>query len=185
MNLMNVINMKLELQKVKRKHFNFTLNQLKEEIGYCYQHGIGTTKDEVKAFQWYLKSAKGGNHMEQNNRVNCYHDGIGTLKDEEKAFQSYIKSAEGVNSNGQEGHNLKPFENIITTWNEIGRPQIHGYDIHCLSFVDQWKYVSFSLLEVTEVRVNNLQQLLQMFAGFGMGKIVETIETEYKEEIDN
>ena len=30
------------------------------------------------------------------------------------------------------------------TWHEIARPQIHGYDIQCISFVDEWKYVSGS-----------------------------------------
>ncbi|RHZ71617.1 hypothetical protein Glove_256g84 [Diversispora epigaea] len=44
-------------------------SSLKEEISYCYQHGIGTTKDEVKVF-----------HMGQNNLANCYHDGIGTTE---------------------------------------------------------------------------------------------------------
>ena len=25
-------------------------------VGYCYKYGIGTNKDEEKAFEWYLKS---------------------------------------------------------------------------------------------------------------------------------
>ncbi|RHZ89412.1 hypothetical protein Glove_14g9 [Diversispora epigaea] len=87
-------------------------------LGYCYQHGIGTTKDEKKAFLWYLKSAEGGNNEEkafrrylksaergnflgQNNLGSCYHNGIGTTKDEEKAFKWYLKSAEGENHMGQ------------------------------------------------------------------------------------
>lgn len=28
------------------------------------------------------------------------------------------------------------------TWHEMGRPQIHGYDIKCISFVHEWQYVS-------------------------------------------
>ncbi|CAG8651828.1 27661_t:CDS:10 [Gigaspora margarita] len=31
---------------------------------------------------------------------------------------------------------------IVTTWHEIGRPQIHGYDIQCIAFVNQWRFVS-------------------------------------------
>ncbi|RHZ80705.1 hypothetical protein Glove_132g114 [Diversispora epigaea] len=61
--------------KDEEKAFQFSLNQLKEEIDYCCQHGIETTKDEVKAFQWYLKSAKGENNIGKNNLANCYHDG--------------------------------------------------------------------------------------------------------------
>lgn len=30
------------------------------------------------------------------------------------------------------------------TWHEISRPQIHGYDINCISFVNKWRYVSGS-----------------------------------------
>ncbi|KAI7853664.1 quinon protein alcohol dehydrogenase-like superfamily [Circinella umbellata] len=30
----------------------------------------------------------------------------------------------------------------VTTWHEMGRPQIHGYDLKCLSFIHDWQYVS-------------------------------------------
>ncbi|RHZ73726.1 hypothetical protein Glove_229g102 [Diversispora epigaea] len=73
-------------------------------LGHCYGNGIGTTKDEKKAFQWYVKSAEGGNIIGQNTLGECYYYGNGTTKDEEKAFQWYLKSAEGGDSNGQ--HNL-------------------------------------------------------------------------------
>ncbi|RHZ64743.1 hypothetical protein Glove_320g193 [Diversispora epigaea] len=75
---------------------------------------IGTTRDEEKAFQWYLKSAKGGNSYGQFILGGCYRQGIGTTKDEEKAFQWYLKSAEGGNSDGQ--YNLgKYYHNGIGT----------------------------------------------------------------------
>ncbi|RHZ79963.1 hypothetical protein Glove_139g258 [Diversispora epigaea] len=70
-------------------------------LGDCYRNGIGTTKDEEKAFQWYMKSAEGGNCSGQNNLGDCYRNGIGTTTDEEKAFQWFMKSAEGGNTNGQ------------------------------------------------------------------------------------
>ncbi|RHZ79884.1 hypothetical protein Glove_140g3 [Diversispora epigaea] len=63
--------------------------------------GIGTTKDEVKAFQWYLKSAERGNINGQNNLGYCYENGIGTIENKQKAFQWYLKSAKGGNSDGQ------------------------------------------------------------------------------------
>ncbi|RHZ76721.1 hypothetical protein Glove_194g69 [Diversispora epigaea] len=47
-------------------------------------------------------------------------------------------------------------------------------------------FIGFSLLEVTEVFADNLQQLLQMFAAIlkmALGKVAEFIETEYKEEM--
>ncbi|RHZ80988.1 hypothetical protein Glove_130g136 [Diversispora epigaea] len=87
-------------------------------LGYCYQSGIettkneekafyllsngyGVTKDEEKAFQWYLKSAEGENHAGQNNLGYCYRNGIGITKNDEKAFQWYLKSAEGGANKGQ------------------------------------------------------------------------------------
>lgn len=30
----------------------------------------------------------------------------------------------------------------VTTWHEVGRPQIHGYDLKCISFIHEWRYVS-------------------------------------------
>ncbi|CAG8496848.1 7052_t:CDS:10 [Funneliformis mosseae] len=35
-------------------------------------------------------------------------------------------------------------DKISLTWHEIARPQIHGYDIHCICFVNKWRYVSGS-----------------------------------------
>ncbi|RHZ67787.1 hypothetical protein Glove_299g37 [Diversispora epigaea] len=64
-------------------------------LGNCYQHGIGTTKDEKKVFLYYLKSAEGGDNNGQCNLGYCYQHGIGTTKDEKKAFLYYLKSAEG------------------------------------------------------------------------------------------
>ncbi|RHZ65920.1 hypothetical protein Glove_310g13 [Diversispora epigaea] len=64
----------------------------------CYNE-IETTEEEN--FQWYLKLAEAGNHIEQNNLGNCYRNGIGTTKDEEKAFLWYLKSAEGEDHEGQ------------------------------------------------------------------------------------
>ncbi|GAA5816810.1 hypothetical protein MFLAVUS_010344 [Mucor flavus] len=30
----------------------------------------------------------------------------------------------------------------VTTWHEMGRPQVHGYDIKCISFIHDWEFVS-------------------------------------------
>lgn len=30
----------------------------------------------------------------------------------------------------------------VSTWHEMGRPQVHGYDIKCISFVHEWQFVS-------------------------------------------
>lgn len=30
----------------------------------------------------------------------------------------------------------------VNSWHEIGRPQIHGYDLKCVSFINRYKFVS-------------------------------------------
>ncbi|KAK9728923.1 Elongator subunit elp2 [Basidiobolus ranarum] len=38
-----------------------------------------------------------------------------------------------------------------TSWHEIARPQVHGYDVQCLAFVDNYRYVSGSDEKVLRV----------------------------------
>ena len=38
-------------------------------LGYCYQYGLGKKKDKFKTFEFYLKSAEGGNAGAKNNLV--------------------------------------------------------------------------------------------------------------------
>ncbi|RHZ57819.1 hypothetical protein Glove_383g4 [Diversispora epigaea] len=59
------------------------------------------SSDHAKAFQWYLKSAEGGDKNGQHNIGYFYENGIGTTKDEGKAFKWYLKSAQGGNLKGQ------------------------------------------------------------------------------------
>ncbi|RHZ64401.1 hypothetical protein Glove_325g31 [Diversispora epigaea] len=87
--------------KDEGKAFQWGNHGGQNNLGNCYRNGIGTVKDEGKAFHWYLKSAEGENHGGQYNLGYCYQNGIGTIKDKEKAFQWYLKSAEGGNHGGQ------------------------------------------------------------------------------------
>ncbi|RHZ76630.1 hypothetical protein Glove_194g218 [Diversispora epigaea] len=60
----------------------------------CYERGEGITKDEIKGFQWIIKSALAGN-VDAMSNVGCYYcDGIGIDKDEKEAFKWFLKSAE-------------------------------------------------------------------------------------------
>ncbi|GBC05107.1 hypothetical protein RclHR1_06030007 [Rhizophagus clarus] len=40
---------------------------------------------------------------------------------------------------------------LTSTWHEVSRPQIHGYDINCISFVNKWRYASGSDEKVLRV----------------------------------
>ncbi|RHZ79847.1 hypothetical protein Glove_140g25 [Diversispora epigaea] len=52
----------------KKKNFQGCLKLAEEGtilycLGLCYHDEIGTTKNEAKAFQWYLKSAEGRKYV--------------------------------------------------------------------------------------------------------------------------
>ncbi|KAG0270718.1 Elongator subunit elp2, partial [Linnemannia exigua] len=40
---------------------------------------------------------------------------------------------------------------LVSTWHEIARPQIHGYDAQCIAFTDKWTFVSGSDEKVLRV----------------------------------
>ncbi|PKC60805.1 HCP-like protein [Rhizophagus irregularis] len=88
-------NNQIDLTKEKEKLVE--LNNL----GFCYQYGMGKVKDDFKAFEFYLQSAEGGNLGAQNNLGYCYQNGIGIIKDEKKAIEWYLKAANGGNLEAQ------------------------------------------------------------------------------------
>ncbi|RIA86096.1 hypothetical protein C1645_856798, partial [Glomus cerebriforme] len=57
------------------------------QLGCSYQFGQIVTKDYVKAFMWYFKSANNEHALSQNNLGFCYEKGFGTGKDYDKAFE--------------------------------------------------------------------------------------------------
>ncbi|CAB4398759.1 unnamed protein product [Rhizophagus irregularis] len=62
-------------------------------VGNCYHYGNGILKDEYKAFEWYLKSAKKGYNYCQYIVSNYYNDGLYVKKNEKKGFYWNRKSA--------------------------------------------------------------------------------------------
>lgn len=63
------------------------------DLGVCYEYGIGVNKDLKQAVQWYNKSAGLGFVLAQCNLAICYEYGIGIEKDLEQAKQWYFKAA--------------------------------------------------------------------------------------------
>ncbi|PKY26621.1 kinase-like protein [Rhizophagus irregularis] len=93
---------------LNNKNYNNTIYLISTENGntqinfnMCYLSGTGAYKNQIKAFEWYLRSAKNGNGYGQFNLGCCYKYGIGTDKNETKAFEWYLKSAINGNSYGQ------------------------------------------------------------------------------------
>src|SRR5437764_1486871 len=62
-------------------------------LGSCYYYGNGFMEDKKKAFELYLKSAKGGYRNALEKVGFCYEHGDGILKDTNKAFEWYLKAA--------------------------------------------------------------------------------------------
>ncbi|CAB5361797.1 unnamed protein product [Rhizophagus irregularis] len=68
-------------------------------------------------------------------------------------------------------------DKLAVTWHEISRPQIHGYDINCFSFVNKWRYVSGSdekVLRVFDAPKTFVQSLSKLLNNPG---ILEELES--------
>lgn len=61
-------------------------------LGWCYQKGIGTKTNHKSAFDCYKKSAKQGNVIGIGNLAYCYKEKIGTYVSYQKAIKWYSKS---------------------------------------------------------------------------------------------
>lgn len=88
-------------------------------VGVMYYNGKGTTKNDAKAFEWYLKAARNGNSGGQTAVGSCYLTGTGTLVDKSKAFYWFLKAAQQGDMSGQD----------YVGWcyeNGVGIPVNHG-----------------------------------------------------------
>ncbi|GET03286.1 kinase-like domain-containing protein [Rhizophagus clarus] len=63
-------------------------------LAYCYRYGIGTEKNEFKAFELYKKATDRGHVDSIYNLGECYYNGTGVEKNESKAFELYKDAAE-------------------------------------------------------------------------------------------
>lgn len=63
-------------------------------LGSLYERGIGTSRNFVKAFEWYNKAANAGLPAGYYNVGVCWEIGMGTTGDMAKAFSFFEKAAE-------------------------------------------------------------------------------------------
>ncbi|CAB4419745.1 unnamed protein product [Rhizophagus irregularis] len=88
------------LKKEKENEiFNYLLGKKNKKqniifLADFYKHGIGTEKDEIKAFELYKKAAEKGQIDLTCMLGKCYQNGEGTEKNLEKAFHWFQKAAE-------------------------------------------------------------------------------------------
>lgn len=64
------------------------------QIGFCYQYGIGENMDFSKAFEWYKKAADHNSVIALRNLGYCYMHSLGVALDKTTGFKLYLKSAE-------------------------------------------------------------------------------------------
>lgn len=87
---------KNEYQKalpVLRKSAELGNAETQYNLGYFLQSGVGISKDEKEAFEWYKKSSDNGFNDGHYAMMMAYGNGIGTEVNSEKAFEYAMKCA--------------------------------------------------------------------------------------------
>jgi WD40 repeat protein len=71
---------------------------------------------------------------------------------------------------------------VEKTWHELGRPQIHGYDISCLSMIDRFKFVSGAdekLLRIFEAPKIFLKNFYNLSLNESVAKLIK-VKNKFK-----
>jgi len=80
------------------KYYEISGNQgnllAQNNLGNCYYHGKGVTKDFNQAVKYFLMSADQGCSLAQNNLGYCYLEGNGVTKDFNQAVKYFLMSAD-------------------------------------------------------------------------------------------
>ncbi|RHZ80923.1 hypothetical protein Glove_130g33 [Diversispora epigaea] len=131
-------------------------------LGLCYENGIGTIKDEEKALQWYLKSAKGGDSDGQINLSYCYRNEIGIrkVKKNQNKLKNRCHNCEKLNLQNDTCSNCKLIE--MPKWtsgnNEIDKIiQMTQSDDNAKEW-EIWRWINYS-------KFKNIEYLAE--GGFG------------------
>ncbi|MGO2232152.1 tetratricopeptide repeat protein [Psychrobacter sp.] len=62
-------------------------------LGYMYRNGDGAPQDDVQAFRWTKRAAKGGHALSQYRLAEMYSSGTGVSRDPAKSVEWYDKAA--------------------------------------------------------------------------------------------
>ena len=77
---------------VSNEESAYYIPEARNDLARCYLNGIGTTKDEAKAFHWYKLSADDQDEDGQCNLGICYYNGFGVQKDYKQAYHWFCKT---------------------------------------------------------------------------------------------
>ena len=72
-------------------------------LGFCYEHGQGVTKNRSEAMKWYRKAAEQGHAYAQSRLGFCYKYGRGVTQNYTEAVKWWRKAAEQGDSGAQCG----------------------------------------------------------------------------------
>ncbi len=61
-------------------------------LAVCYARGLGTIKNDRKAFLWYKVASENGCAYAAHSLGGCYYNGFGTQVNNECAFKSFLRS---------------------------------------------------------------------------------------------
>jgi hypothetical protein len=78
---------------ILRKSAELGNSEAQYNLGNFLQNGVGITKNEKEAFEWYKKSSENGFNDGHYAMMMAYGNGIGTEVDSEKAFEYALKCA--------------------------------------------------------------------------------------------
>ncbi|CAI2173170.1 5231_t:CDS:2 [Funneliformis geosporum] len=78
-------------------------------VGECYELGHGVERDEVKAFEYYQKSANQGYFGAKFLLGYCYMNGMGTNINKDKGFELYDEAA---GKNGGDTSNIETISDL-------------------------------------------------------------------------
>lgn len=71
------------------------------ELGYCYQNGLGVEQSDKQAAYWYQKAAE-QEHVDAQNALGfCYQKGLGVDQSDKQAVFWYQKAAKLENTDAQ------------------------------------------------------------------------------------
>ncbi len=101
------------LLQLEHKQTDEPLKELYFLLGYMYDEGLGTEKDQKKAFDYYDKGAKNNDDKAINNLAYMYENGVTSAPDLMKAKELYEKASNLGNEDAK--INLKKLKDRLKT----------------------------------------------------------------------
>lgn len=96
---------KEEAVKWCRKAAEQGLPAAQNNLGYCYDEGVGVALNDEEAVKWYQKAAEQGDPDAQNALGLCYQYGEGVARNKSMAIKWYKKAIEQGDSDAQDNLN--------------------------------------------------------------------------------